>query len=341
MANEQQPNFVERLQEVAIRINKVVAALPNTSEDVLVVDQLQYAHRRLQAHSQKPFNSPRQLTLVGHDLAAAGYWLAFLAANDIIPAPRLSLLQRDVTCLIKDLQKSSWAATAPARAPSAEQLRPTGEQMPPLPTATASPELPPPPPDNWLPDNDAYISSSDQSESKQRRVSHIKIEYQKHTYTWTGTTWHDENYLKPPQVIVRALNQRLDAALVEEDNKLTDIHELIDRARKARDTAQYSRAERLSRRILELEPDNHAGAAMLCAALRARHRPRQALEETDRFAHSGNPALLTSRAAACCDLGLWEEARRFVSQSLAIAESEEAFMVVKRIKSEHPELYRK
>ncbi len=329
-------NFANHLEELVARLNKVIAALPNTSEDVLLADQIQYANRRLQTHGQKPLTSPRQLTLIIHDLAAVGYWLATLTNKEIFSSYRLAPLQQTINQLVGDLNMALQAAKRPSILSADAATPPSQPTIPPPAPAIKQP----PPPENWQPEDDTSLSNSDCSKQK-RPPSTTKIEYQKHTYTWTGATWYDENYLKPSQVILRTLNQRLDSALVEEDHKVTNIHELIDRARKARDTAQYSRAERLSRRILELEPDNHAGAAMLCAALRARHRPRQALEETDRFAHSGNPALLTSRAAACCDLGLWEEARRYVGQSLAIVESEEAFMVVKRIKSEHPELYRK
>jgi hypothetical protein len=60
----------------------------------------------------------------------------------------------------------------------------------------------------------------------------------------------------------------------------------------------------------------------------------------NRFLPTDNGPLLTSRAAAFCDLGRWEEARRSVGRALAISGgSEEAFMVVKRIKQHRPDLY--
>ena len=49
--------------------------------------------------------------------------------------------------------------------------------------------------------------------------------------------------------------------------------------------------------------------------------------------------LLTTRAAAYCDLKLWEQAKKIIGKALAIEESEEAFMVVKRIKAARPEIY--
>ena len=51
------------------------------------------------------------------------------------------------------------------------------------------------------------------------------------------------------------------------------------------------------------------------------------------------PVLLTSRAAALCDLGIWEEAKKTVGRSLAISKSAEAYNVVNRIKAAKPDLY--
>ena len=62
------------------------------------------------------------------------------------------------------------------------------------------------------------------------------------------------------------------------------------------------------------------------------------------FMPSDNPALLTTRAAALCDLRRWEEAKTTIGRALAILRGEshkaEAFAVVRRIKANRPDLYR-
>lgn len=159
------------------------------------------------------------------------------------------------------------------------------------------------------------------------------------TYSWDGKSWVGADYLSPPLTIVRQLNARVSGQLVAQDNQVTDVYQLVDRAKHARANLQHQRAERLAYQILDLEPDNHAGLAILCASLRDRGLAKRALAETDRYRHTRNSALLTSRAAAYCDLGQWKAAQKTIGKALAIQSSEEAFLVVKRIKSVRPDLY--
>lgn len=159
-------------------------------------------------------------------------------------------------------------------------------------------------------------------------------------YIWTGSAWLDSRYIKPPATIVKQLNELLASRLADEDNHIQDVYELTHRARIAREAEQFIRAEALARRILTLEPDHHAAAAVLCACLRARGLAREAISQTDRFARTNNTALLTSRAAAFCDLKQWRDAKETIGHALAIQASEEAYMVVKRIKAARPEWYR-
>lgn len=168
----------------------------------------------------------------------------------------------------------------------------------------------------------------------------VTIELDGKSYTWNGSAWYEATtFLSPPSAIIAKLNNRLPDALEEEDENVADVHLLIKRAVNARDWLQYSRSEKLARRILQLEPSNQPALAILCAALRARGFPQKALTETDDYKNLPYPVLLTSRAAALCDLGRWEEAKKTVGRSLAINKSEEAYSVVNRIKSEKPDLY--
>lgn len=137
-------------------------------------------------------------------------------------------------------------------------------------------------------------------------------------YIWTGSAWFDSHFIKPPTTIIKQLNALLESQLATDDCCIDDLFELTHRARVARETKQYARAEALARRILTIEPRHHAAAAVLCASLRARGLAREAIEQTERFLPTSNAALLTSRAAAFCDLHRWPEAKASVSGALAI-----------------------
>jgi len=132
------------------------------------------------------------------------------------------------------------------------------------------------------------------------------ISYKGKDYIWTGTDWCDaETFLTPPLVIVRKLNGLLEQELRSEDIAISDTFVLVKRASVARDALQYNRAETLIRRALELSPGDRAALAVLCSVLRAQGQPRKALDETEAFRREPHPPLLTSRAAALCDLKRW------------------------------------
>jgi tetratricopeptide (TPR) repeat protein len=160
-------------------------------------------------------------------------------------------------------------------------------------------------------------------------------------YVWTGSYWHDaKSFVEPSTDKIRQLNELLKDELAKDDAKITNLSILLERASKARKTLQYHRAEDIARKCLELEPGNSAALAVLCAALRAMGLPQQALDETDDYSDISSPPLLTSRAAALCDLERWEEAKKTVGRALAISESAEAFSVMRRIKANRPDLYK-
>jgi len=168
----------------------------------------------------------------------------------------------------------------------------------------------------------------------------IKIEVVGTTYVWTGEYWYDEKtYAEPPQIFIGVLNKRLTVELAKEDANIFDVYTLLERASKARVAGQHHRAEKLARRCLKLEPDSEPALAVLCAALRAQGRPQKALNETRSHSYSDHIPLLTSRAAALCDLKKWEEAKKTIGRALAIGDSQDAFNVMQRIKANRPDLY--
>ncbi len=167
----------------------------------------------------------------------------------------------------------------------------------------------------------------------------LHIPYGGQVYIWDGQSWSDKSYVTPPTAVIQALNGLLADYLAAEDQTIADPVELLRRAVEARDATQHSRAEQLARRVLDLIPGHPPALAILCATLRARGKPQQALAETQEFAQLSHAPLLTSRAAALCDLQRWSEAKRVIGRALALGKSEEAFNVVKRIKAAQPHLY--
>ena len=176
--------------------------------------------------------------------------------------------------------------------------------------------------------------------SKKSASNKVIIELNGTSYTWTGQDWiESKTFIRPPEIIIRELNRALSGTLADTDNNVKDVDEILQRASNARDLNQYDRAEQLARRALQLSPDNPGALAVLCSVLRARGRAREALRETDPYRHLSYPPLLTSRAAALCDIGEWTKAKKTIGRVLAMGGNDEAFSVMRRIKRERPELY--
>lgn len=169
----------------------------------------------------------------------------------------------------------------------------------------------------------------------------MQVELDGKRYTWNGSSWYEtETFLTPPLVVVRQLDRLLDQSPTREELALKDADKLLQRARDAGIANMHGRAEALIRRALKLSPGHLGALAMLCSTLRARRKPSQALQETEPWKKHSYGPLLTSRAAALCDLGRWVEAKKTISRVLAMGSSDEAWSVVRRIKKARPDLYR-
>jgi tetratricopeptide (TPR) repeat protein len=130
-----------------------------------------------------------------------------------------------------------------------------------------------------------------------------------------------------------------------DDAAITDLQEVLDRAKRARDAKLLPRARRLAERVLASKPHHLGAAAVLSSILRDELRPEEAIAIADRFPSSRYAPLLTSRAAALCDLGRWAEALHDIRAAFRSdrAErrqpSEEALHVHARIRAGAPELF--
>jgi tetratricopeptide (TPR) repeat protein len=99
-------------------------------------------------------------------------------------------------------------------------------------------------------------------------------------------------------------------------------------------------ALRIGERVLVTEPRNGFAIARVSSILRAKGEPEQALNVTSRLPENQQGhAVLTTRAAALCDLGHLPEAMRTIRRALALLQScpkieaTEALSVYGRIRS--------
>jgi hypothetical protein len=165
----------------------------------------------------------------------------------------------------------------------------------------------------------------------------ITAQHNGRSYTYDGERWFGlDDYTTPPQSITIHLDAVLVQMLCEEDDRITDRKELMRRARDARKQTQYKRAERIAQRLLAQEPNSTAVAAILCSILRESGRASEAVVLADQFASEECVPIMTSRAAALCDLERWGEALQEIRQVLQLRKSAEATAVENRIKRYAP-----
>ncbi len=168
-----------------------------------------------------------------------------------------------------------------------------------------------------------------------------KVSYEGRIFQFNGKRWFDiKTYAEPPLKVVQVLNNRVSQALEATDDRIRSFQKLLETAKSARDAGQSRRAERLIQRALDLKPDHEGALAIYCSLLRRRGAAEKALQVSEPVRSTSNSPLLVTRAAALCDLGRWDQAKKTVGQALAIGgDKAAAFAVVNRIKSHRPELY--
>lgn len=157
-----------------------------------------------------------------------------------------------------------------------------------------------------------------------RRIDHNK------NYRWNGKAWLDQDYLQVPEKLANELSARfLDDLL---DPAQPDWMDMVVHLRRAgEDLANQSTLHlvaRACRARLAASPDELPTIALLSSALRHLGQPDQAEEVTRAYV---NPAVLTSRAAALCDLSRWEEAEKTVQLALRCGGGAHALQVRGRI----------
>jgi hypothetical protein len=170
----------------------------------------------------------------------------------------------------------------------------------------------------------------------------VTIQLGGRSYVWDGQEWSGaDDHIIPPRSVILKLDDLLAERLAVEEATLTDWNELLQRAKFARGRQQYKRAERLARRARELNPGELGTVSVLCSVLREACRPQESLALADQFREWGYGPLLTSRAAALCDLDRWEEGLTQIKEVLAQGSNEAALAVFRRIKSYAPPAVRR
>ncbi len=169
-------------------------------------------------------------------------------------------------------------------------------------------------------------------------TKNLSFTLDKRTFTYDGKNWFDAVTFQVPPVTVRI---KLDSLLAqsEDPEQIHDPKVLEVRARHWKVANNLPKAVRYIERARDLSPGNLTVATQFCAILREVGDPTRALAETDSLSDNKHPALMTSRAAAFCDLERWEEAKHLIARVLAMGGSDEAMSVMSRIKSVRPDLY--
>lgn len=149
----------------------------------------------------------------------------------------------------------------------------------------------------------------------------------------------------PSAPIIAELNRLRLQALQEQKARRDDPTQLAREAERlltldhSYSTHFLERAVQLLQQVITAEPKNERAHIQLSRALRQLGRPAEALQVTQPFAHSKNRAMVTTRAAAACDLGDWERAKQVIGTVLAWTNDEESMSVMRRIKAARPDLY--
>jgi hypothetical protein len=152
------------------------------------------------------------------------------------------------------------------------------------------------------------------------------------SYHWNGQAWLDADYLRVPERLAQELSDHfLDEWLQpDQDNWMEKAVNLRRRGADLENRATLRLVARACRNRLAANPDELATIAILSSALRHLGQPNQAEEVTRAYLDA---AILTSRAAALCDLGRWHEAEETVKLALRHGGGRHALQVRWRIQA--------
>lgn len=152
-----------------------------------------------------------------------------------------------------------------------------------------------------------------------------------------GAFYDAKTFLKAPITIADQLRGIYRQHQQQVCRTVRSVPLLIKYAREAKEMGSLKLAEELTERALATEPRNPYAIALLSSVFRNQRQPRKAVEITNDLPNTcQTAAVLTSRAAALCDLGMSAEAERTIRKVLHILrnapriEATEAFAVLRR-----------
>lgn len=159
-------------------------------------------------------------------------------------------------------------------------------------------------------------------------------------YCWNGKRWFNKiTYLEPPTAISSKLTSMITKQITAQDEKIADVDALLRKAKKAHYRGEIPKALMLARKAYHQRPQHRGTVVTLCSVLRTANKSREAVDVTSSFRSSHDSPILTSRAAALCDLNRWDDALKQIRQVFAMRRksrtssgTEEALAVYRRIK---------
>lgn len=138
-------------------------------------------------------------------------------------------------------------------------------------------------------------------------------------YGWNGQRWFNrKTHLEPPTAVSSKLSSLVAKQRRTRDKEIVDVDALLRKARKALNQGDIQRAIKLARQAYEQRPQHSGTVATLCRVLRTANRSREAVAVANNFLGSDYYPILTSRAAALCDLNRWDDALKQIRQVFAI-----------------------
>jgi four helix bundle protein len=104
MSDEQEKAFGlrERTTDFALRVIRLYGALPKSTESQIIGRQLLRSGPSVGAHYREAMRGRSTAEFISklevglQELEESAYWIELLSASDIIPAPRLAELQKEV-----------------------------------------------------------------------------------------------------------------------------------------------------------------------------------------------------------------------------------------------------
>jgi tetratricopeptide (TPR) repeat protein len=167
----------------------------------------------------------------------------------------------------------------------------------------------------------------------------FEVQWEGREYVFSPEGFYDaRTFLKPPE----AIHQHLKAAYARElrliVRKVHHVPALLKHSGLAKKLGYFDLAEEITERALLAEPNNRFAIARLSSILRAKGQPGKALAVIARVPERiHDHQILTSKAAALCDLERLPEADSVIRRALGMLkdrprlEATEALSVFQRI----------